>query len=55
MTPEDKELYDAIMERAKTAREEANKKVPMTEEQKLRNRIAKAQAALEELLKGAQA
>lgn len=52
MTPEDKELYEAIMERARQAREEANKKVPMTEEQKLRNRIAKAQAALEELLKG---
>lgn len=52
MTPEDKELYEAIMERARRAREEANKKVPMTEEQKLRNRIAKAQAALEALMKG---
>ena len=51
MTPEDRELYDAIIERARQAREEANKKVPMTEEQKLRNRIAKAQAALEALLK----
>lgn len=51
MTPEDKELYEAIMERARQAREEANKKVPLTEEQKLRNRIAKAQAALEALLK----
>ena len=52
LTPEDKELYEAIMERARQAREEANKKVPMTEEQKLRNRIAKAQAALEALMKG---
>lgn len=52
MTPEDKELYEAIMKRARQAREEANKKVPMTEEQKLRNRIAKAQAALEALMKG---
>lgn len=51
MTPEDKKLYDEIMERAKAAREEANKKVPLTEEQKLRNKIAKAQAALEALLK----
>lgn len=52
MTPEDKKLYDEIMERAKKAREEATKKVPLTEEQKLRNRIAKAQAELEKLLKG---
>lgn len=52
MTPEDKELYEAIMERARRAREEANKKVPITEEQKLRNKIAKAQAALEALMKG---
>ena len=51
MTPEDKKLYDEIMERAKAAREEANKKVPLTDEQKLRNRIAKAQAQLEALLK----
>lgn len=55
MTPEDKILYEEIMERAKKAREEATKRVPMTEEQKLRNRIAKAEAALEALLKGAQA
>lgn len=55
MTPEDKKLYDEIMERAKAAREEANKKVPLTDEQKLRNKIAKAQAQLEALLKEAQA
>jgi hypothetical protein len=50
MTPEDKALYDAIMERAKAAREEANKKVPLTEEQKLRNRLAKLQAQLDKLM-----
>lgn len=50
MTPEDKALYDAIMERAKIAREEATKKVPLTEEQKLRNKIAKLQAQLEAAL-----
>lgn len=56
MTPEDKELYEAIMERARKAREEANKKVPLTEEEKLRNKIAKLQAQLEaELKKEAQA
>lgn len=56
MTPEDKELYEAIMERARQAREEANKKVPLTEEQKLRNKIAKLQAQLEaELSKEVQA
>ena len=50
MTPEDKALYDAIMERAKAAREEANKKVPLTEEQKLRNKLAKLQAQLDALM-----
>lgn len=46
MTPEDKELYDAIMERCKKAREEANKKEPLTEEQKLRRKLEKLQAQL---------
>ena len=50
MTPEDKALYDAIMERAKIAREEATKKAPLTEEQKLRNKIARLQAQLEAAL-----
>ena len=51
MTPEDKILYDAIMDRCKKAREEATKKVPMTEAEKLRNRIAKLEAQLKEALK----
>lgn len=50
MTPEDKELYDQIMERAKKAREEATKKVPLTEEQKLRNKLAKLQAQLDAMM-----
>lgn len=50
MTPEDKELYDAIIERAKKAYEEANKKVPLTEKDKLMNKIAKLQAQLEAAL-----
>lgn len=51
MTPEDKELYDAIMERCKKAREEATKKEPLTEEEKLRRRLAKLQAQLEVIMK----
>lgn len=49
MTPEDKELYDAIMERAKKAHEEATKKEPLTPEQKLRKKLEKLQAQLEAL------
>lgn len=55
MSAEDKILYDQIMERAKKAREEANKKVPLTEEEKLRRKIAKYKADLEKLTGEAQA
>lgn len=54
MSDEDKILYEQIMERAKKAREEATKKVPLTEAEKLRRRIAKYQADLDKLT-GAQA
>ena len=45
----DKETYLALVEKAKKAREEANKKAPMTEEEKLRRRIARDEARIEEL------
>ena len=47
---EDKELYLALVAKAKANREEANKKAPMTEEEKLRRRIARDEAKLLELL-----
>lgn len=47
MTPEDRIIYDQIMERCKKARDEAHR--PMTEEEKLRARLKKLQAQLEAL------
>lgn len=49
LSDEDKELYLALVEKAKKAREEATKK-PMTEEEKLKAKIAKYQAQYEALL-----
>lgn len=49
LNDEDKELYLALVEKAKNAREEAAKK-PMTEEEKLKAKIAKYQAQYEALL-----
>lgn len=46
---EDKELYLALVEKAKKAREEAHKKVPLTEEEKLMRIIARETAKLEAL------
>ena len=46
---EDKELYLALVEKAKKAREEAHKKVPLTEEEKLLRIIARETAKLEAL------
>lgn len=46
---EDKQEYLAIIERAKAAYE-ATKKQPMTDEEKLEARVAKAKAAYEKLL-----
>lgn len=47
----DKEMYLALVEKAKKAREEANKKAPMTEEEKLRRIIERAQAKIDALTK----
>ena len=46
---EDKAMYLALIEKAKKAREEATKK-PMTEEEKLKAKIAKYQAQYDALL-----
>lgn len=45
----DKELYLALVEKAKKAREEANKKAPMTEYEKRVRAVERAQAKLDEL------
>ena len=49
LNDEDKAMYLALIEKAKKAREEATKK-PMTEEEKLKAKIAKYQAQYEALL-----
>lgn len=46
---EDKELYLELVEKAKKAREEAHKKAPLTEEEKLLRVIARETAKLEAL------
>lgn len=46
---EDKETYLALVEKAKKAREEANKKAPMTEYEKRVRAVERAQARLAEL------
>ena len=46
---EDKEIYLALVEKAKKAREEANKKAPMTEYEKRVRAVERAQAKLAEL------
>ena len=45
----DKKLYLALVEKAKKAREEANKKTPKTEVEKAMDKIAKLQALVAEL------
>lgn len=45
----DKETYLALVEKAKKAREEANKKAPMTELEKAQRAVERAQAKLAEL------
>ena len=49
LNDEDKAMYLALIEKAKKAREEATKK-PMTEEEKLKAKIAKYQAQYNALL-----
>ena len=49
LNDEDKAMYLALIEKAKKAREEATKK-PMTEEEKLKAKIAKYQAQYDALL-----
>lgn len=51
MSAEDKLLYDQIMERAKKAREEATKKVPLTDIQKAELRVKRAMEALKAIQK----
>lgn len=51
LNDEDKALYLALVEKAKANREAANKKAPMTEEEKLRARIARDEARLAALKK----
>lgn len=46
---EDREMYLALVEKAKKAREEANKKAPMTEYEKRVRAVERAQAKLAEL------
>lgn len=47
---EDKEMYLALVEKAKKNREEANKKVPMTEYEKALRRAERAQAEVDRLM-----
>ena len=47
---EDKEMYRALVEKAKKNREEANKKVPMTEYEKALRRAERAQAEVDRLM-----
>lgn len=49
LNEEDKKLYLALIEKAKKAREEANKKSPKTELEKAIEKIAKLQALVVEL------
>lgn len=49
LNDEDKATYLALIEKAKKAREEANKKAPMTEEERLMRIIERNQAKLEAL------
>ena len=49
LSEEDRKTYLALVEKAKKAREAANKKAPMTEEEKLRRVIERAQAKIAEL------
>ena len=44
LNDEDRELYLELVEKAKAARAEANKKAPMTEKEKLQAKIARLQA-----------
>lgn len=46
---EEREMFIELLEKAKKAREEANKKMPMSKEEKLLRRIARAQAELDAL------
>ena len=46
---EDKEMYLALIEKAKKAREEANKKAPMSDLEKAMRAVERAQAKLAEL------
>lgn len=46
----DKETYLALVEKAKKAREEANKKAPMTDYEKAVKAVERAQARLDELM-----
>ena len=46
---EDKALYLALVEKAKRNRDEANKKAPMTEKEKLQRRLERDMARLAEL------
>ena len=50
LNEEDKALFLALVEKAKTAREEATKKVPLTPIEKAQRKLAQAQAQLEKLL-----
>lgn len=51
MTPDDLQLYNEILERAKKRREEMTKKTPLTEIQKAELKLKKAQEAYEKLMK----
>lgn len=46
LNDEDKALYLALVEKAKKNRAEANKKVPMTEKEKLQAKVARLQAQI---------
>lgn len=49
---EDRTVYLALVEKAKAAREAANKKQPMTELEKAQRAVARYQAKVDELTKG---
>lgn len=49
LSPEDKELYLSLVEKAKKNREEAHKKVPLTEVEKAERKIAKLQELIKQL------
>ena len=50
LNEEDRAIFLALIEKAKTAREEANKKVPLSPIEKAQRKIAQLQAKLEELM-----